>query len=140
RRPARQSQARVRHLSRGQAASPSASSQAAHPRRANAVAAAEPLHRTLVDGLHAFVESFNGKFRDECLDDHWFASVPEARTLIEAWRIDYNTVRPHSALDGQTPHQFARFSVGARRLSSARTEGKETKNEEITPEDLSLSV
>ena len=47
---------------------------------------------------NAFIESFNGKFRDECLNEHWFASVAEAQALIEAWRIDYNTVRPHSAL------------------------------------------
>ena len=51
---------------------------------------------------NALVESFNGKFRDECLNEHWFASVAEARALIEAWRIDYNTVRPHSALHGAT--------------------------------------
>jgi putative transposase len=50
----------------------------------------------------AFVESFNGKFRDECLKEHWFASVAEAQAVIEAWRIDYNMVRPHSALAGQT--------------------------------------
>jgi putative transposase len=54
---------------------------------------------------NAFVESFNGKFRDECLNEHWFASVAEAQALIEAWHVDYNTVRPHSALGDQTPHQ-----------------------------------
>jgi putative transposase len=62
---------------------------------------------------NAFVESFNGKFRDECLNEHWFASVAEARALIEAWRIDYNSVRPHSALHGATPNQFAN-SFGGR--------------------------
>ena len=46
---------------------------------------------------NAFVESFNGKFRDECLNEHWFVSIAEARSVIEAWRVDYNTVRPHSA-------------------------------------------
>ena len=61
---------------------------------------------------NAFVESFNGKFRDECLNEHWFASVAEAQALIEAWRVDYNTVRPHSALAGKTPEQFARFTEG----------------------------
>jgi len=64
---------------------------------------------------NAFVESFNGKFRDECLNEHWFASVAEARTLIEAWRGDYNTVRPHSALQGATPEQFANSDGGRRR-------------------------
>ena len=89
---------------------------------------------------NAFVESFNGKFRDECLNEHWFASVAEARTLIEAWRVDYNTVRPHSALAGQTPQQFARSTEGARRLASARADLKDTKNEDPKSEDLSLSV
>ena len=42
---------------------------------------------------NAYVESFNGKFRDECLNEHWFLSVAEAQQIIEAWRIDYNTVR-----------------------------------------------
>ena len=44
------------------------------------------------------LESFNGKFRDECLNEHWFADVTEAREIIEDWRIDYNQNRPHSAL------------------------------------------
>src|SRR3546814_11140567 len=47
---------------------------------------------------NAYIESFNGSFRDECLNLHWFASIPEARRLIEAWRTDYNVSRPHSAL------------------------------------------
>lgn len=89
---------------------------------------------------NAFVESFNGKFRDECLNEHWFASIVEARTLIEAWRVDYNTVRPHSALAGQTPQQFANFTEGARRLTPARADLKSTKSEDAKPEDLSLFV
>ena len=48
-------------------------------------------------------ESFNGHFRAECLDCHWFASLEEARQTIEAWRIDYNTERPHRALGQRTP-------------------------------------
>jgi putative transposase len=63
----------------------------------------------------AFVESFNGKFRDECLNEHWFASVAEAQILIEAWRVDYNTVRPHSALQGARPNSLPTLSGGARR-------------------------
>ncbi len=47
---------------------------------------------------NAFVQSFNGKFRDECLNEPWFGSIAEAQILIEAWRVDDNTVRPHSAL------------------------------------------
>jgi len=52
---------------------------------------------------NAFVESFNGHFRAECLDCHWFASLEEARQTIEAWRIEYNTERPHRALGQATP-------------------------------------
>jgi putative transposase len=56
---------------------------------------------------NAFAESFNGRFRDECLDQHWFASLEEVRQTVEAWRIDYNTVRPHRALRQQTPAAWA---------------------------------
>ena len=56
---------------------------------------------------NAYVESFNGKFRDECLNEHWFVSLAEAKTLIEAWRVDYNTVRPHASLGQQTPAAYA---------------------------------
>jgi putative transposase len=52
---------------------------------------------------NAFAESFNGRFRDECLNQHWFASVEEVRQTAEAWRIEYNTERPHRALGQQTP-------------------------------------
>jgi putative transposase len=52
---------------------------------------------------NAFAESFNGRFRDECLNQHWFASVEEVRQTVEAWRIEYNTERPHRALGQQTP-------------------------------------
>ena len=69
---------------------------------------------------NAYVESFNGKFRDECLNEHWFVSLVDAKAAIEAWRVDYNTVRPHSSLGGRTPDQFAALSVGARRLMPAR--------------------
>jgi putative transposase len=56
---------------------------------------------------NAFIESFNGKFRDECLNQNWFVSLDEARRIIEAWRVDYNTVRPHSSLGYRTPAEFA---------------------------------
>ncbi len=54
------------------------------------------------------LESFNGKFRDECLNQHWFVSLEEARATIEDWRVDYNTERPHGALGQQTPDAFSR--------------------------------
>jgi putative transposase len=55
---------------------------------------------------NAYVESFNGRFRDECLNEHWFADLAEAREVIEEWRLDYNQVRPHSSLGNLTPEQF----------------------------------
>jgi putative transposase len=54
-----------------------------------------------------YIEAFNGRLRDECLDQHWFASLEDARQTIESWRQDYNTERPHGALGNQTPHAFA---------------------------------
>ena len=56
---------------------------------------------------NAFIESFNGRFRDECLNENWFLDLEDAREIIEAWRIDYNTDRPHSALGYATPEEFA---------------------------------
>lgn len=56
---------------------------------------------------NAFIESFNGRFRDECLDQHWFADLADARSTIGAWRVDYNEVRPHGSLGGLTPKEYA---------------------------------
>ena len=85
---------------------------------------------------NAYVESFNGKFRDECLNEHWFISLADAKAVIEAWRVDYNGVRPHSSLNGATPDQFARITEGARRLTPARPD---QDNKDRKPEDLTLS-
>ena len=52
---------------------------------------------------NAFIESFNGRFRAECLNQHWFMSLADAREKLEAWRGDYNTVRPHSAIGNKPP-------------------------------------
>jgi hypothetical protein len=49
---------------------------------------------------NGYIESFNGRFRDECLNDHWFQTLHQARTTITAWRRDYNEVRPHGSIDG----------------------------------------
>jgi putative transposase len=65
---------------------------------------------------NAYVESFNGKFRDECLNEHWFGDLEEAREKIETWRQDYNQQRPHSALGYRTPEEFA-AEIAARRAS-----------------------
>ena len=83
---------------------------------------------------NCYVESFNGKFRDECLNEHWFLNVADAKAAIELWRVDYNHVRPPSALDQAPPAECARDSLVARRLAPAR------KNDDRKPEDLTLSV
>ncbi len=57
---------------------------------------------------NAYIESFNGKFRDECLNENWFVSLVDAQQTIEAWRLDYNATRPHSGLADRTPEEFAR--------------------------------
>ena len=56
---------------------------------------------------NAYIESFNGKFRDECLSQHWFISLEEARRVSEEWRMDYNERRPHQSLQYKTPEEFA---------------------------------
>jgi putative transposase len=66
---------------------------------------------------NAFVESFNGTFRDECLNVHWFETLTEAKQLIEAWRQEYNGSRPHWALDDRTPSEFASQYAASRVLA-----------------------
>lgn len=77
-------------------------------------------HRFITPGKpsqNGFIESFNGKLRDECLNEHEFLNLHPARELIDAYRDDYNANRPHSALDGLTPsefaHKIARAPMGA---------------------------
>jgi putative transposase len=63
---------------------------------------------------NAYVESFNGTFRAECLDAHWFTSLTEAKQIIEAWRREYNESRPHRALGERTPNEFANEVAASR--------------------------
>jgi putative transposase len=56
---------------------------------------------------NAFIESFNGSLRDECLSTNWFLSIEDAQSKLEAWRRDYNEFRPHSSLGNMTPSDFA---------------------------------
>jgi putative transposase len=60
---------------------------------------------------NAYIESFNGRFRDECLNTNWFINLKHAREIIEDWRKDYNEVRPHSSLKGATPREYAETTV-----------------------------
>jgi putative transposase len=71
---------------------------------------------------NAFIESFNGKLRHECLNQHYFATIEEAKNIIEAWRLEYNSFRPHSSLNGLTPEEF--------------TKTWRNKNQPKTPETL----
>jgi putative transposase len=61
---------------------------------------------------NAFAESFNGRFRDECLNTNWFISLDHARNVIEEWRRDFNEFRPHSSLKGATPKEYAVMTAG----------------------------
>lgn len=64
---------------------------------------------------NAYAESFNGKFRDECLNAQWFNSLADAQQQIAEWRTDYNEVRPHSSLDGLSPEEFERAKTNENR-------------------------
>jgi len=76
---------------------------------------------------NAFVESFNGRLRDECLNENLFGNLAEARGIIETWRIDYNINRPDTSLDGQTPTEFTQ------RLRSTRPASLELRNGSSQP-------
>ena len=66
-----------------------------------------------------FIEAFNGRFRQECLNQNWFASLDDARTIIEAWRMDYTTVRPHSSLNHLSPVAYKGKWLRQQRLSGS---------------------
>ncbi len=71
---------------------------------------------------NGYQESFHVRLRDECLNQHWFTSLADAREKIEAWRMDYNTQRPHSSLGYQTPEEFAAAYAAALRSLPPATE------------------
>lgn len=70
---------------------------------------------------NAYAESFNGRLRDECLNESWFTSLADARVTIESWRKDYNETRPHSGLAGCTPLEFAKAAAAG--ATSTTTNG-----------------
>ncbi len=76
---------------------------------------------------NAYVESFNGKSRDECLNEHWFVDLEDARWIIEAWRVDYNEVRPHSSLGNLTPSEFVAAAVP----HGGRLEGEPSSSSDV---------
>ena len=67
---------------------------------------------------NAYNESFNGRLRDECLNEHWLLNLAHARQLIGRWRLDYNVERPKKALGGLTPKAYATQMIIARKLNS----------------------
>jgi putative transposase len=86
---------------------------------------------------NAYVESFNGRFRDECLNEHWFVSMQHARSVIEAWRIEYNTERPHSSLNDLTPEEFRDAHASEKnRLGSVSVKAKNPVS--LTPDSTSV--
>ena len=70
---------------------------------------------------NAFVESFNGTFRSECLNAHWFTSLTEAQQIVETWRAEYNESRPHRALGEKTPNEFAKEIAASRDFLESQT-------------------
>ncbi len=102
---------------------------------------------------NGYVESFNGRFRDECLNENWFSDLADAREKIAQWKQDYNEKRPHSSLQYRTPVEFAAQAAGFYRNEV----GQEASNagplphtpipaaekgmgDEQKPEKISLSV
>jgi len=72
---------------------------------------------------NAYVESFNGTLRAECLDTHWFSTLTEAKQVAEEWRGEYNASRPHRALGERTPNEFAGQFAASRELASLQPAG-----------------
>jgi putative transposase len=70
---------------------------------------------------NAFVESFNGTLRAECLDTHWFETMTEAKENIEVWRQEYNETRPHRALGERTPNEFTKGIAASRDSLGSQT-------------------
>lgn len=84
-----------------------------------------------------YIESFNGRLREECLNQHWFESLEDARQILEKWRIEYNTERPHSSLANRTPFEHLRYMA---EISSQREEEKATQGPAGWPPALPLET
>ncbi|MEW5865162.1 MAG: integrase core domain-containing protein, partial [Pseudomonadota bacterium] len=86
---------------------------------------------------NCYIESFNGRFRDECLNEHWFITMAHARSVIEAWRIEYNTERTHSSLRDLTPEEFR--DAHASEVKRFGSVSVKTKNPvSLTPDSTSI--
>jgi putative transposase len=88
---------------------------------------------------NCFIESFNGRVRDECLSVHWFETLDEARSILEDWRRDFNKTRPHSSLSDRVPRSISRICwrlepwprIGLRRRADTWTSQRERRNRRI---------
>jgi putative transposase len=80
---------------------------------------------------NAFIESFNGRLRDECLNSHVFQSVLEAQSILDSWRDDYNRVRPHSSLGDRTPAEVGLLWVDSREARESTAGRKDEGKTEI---------
>ncbi len=87
---------------------------------------------------NAFIESFNGKMRDECLNEHWFLSLGEARETIETWRRDYNEVRPHTSLGNRTPQEFTACGAALRSPTAPFEPHRREEQKQETALELAL--
>jgi putative transposase len=88
---------------------------------------------------NAFIESFNGRLRDECLNAHVFDSPVEAQRVLDAWRHDYNHVRPHSALQDRTPVEMGTLWVDSREARESTAARKDRIETEITGRFVTIS-
>ena len=87
---------------------------------------------------NAFCESFNGKLREECLNETWFTSLSHARDTLAAWQQDYNEVRPHRSLGQRSPVEFVRLEAGA--MAPASRRDRVTKDAQPQPDAQKLMV
>src|SRR2546430_13021239 len=88
---------------------------------------------------NAFIESFNGRLRDECLNAHVFVSPVEAQCVLDAWRYDYNHVRPHSALQDRTPVEMGALWVDSRDARESTAARKDRIETEIAGRFVTIS-
>lgn len=85
---------------------------------------------------NCYIESFNGRLRDECLNEHWFITMAHARSTIEAWRVEYNTERMHSSLNNLTPEEFRHAHASESGLGSVSVKAKNPVS--LTPDSTSI--
>ena len=85
---------------------------------------------------NCYIESFNGRLRDECLNEHWFITMQHARSTIEAWRVEYNTERTHSSLNDLTPEEFKHAHASGKFTGSVSVKAKNPVS--LTPDSTSI--